>query len=89
MTEQDIKIIKDIGVMTKTEGWQHLKKDFLFQVEDLQTQINEIGGNEVVYSVNDLKKIRLGILKEILDYPDKYVSLVQNETKTDDFDPYK
>ena len=87
--EQTAKILQAISELTRTEGWQHLKEDFSFQIEQLQDEINEPGGNEVKYSEGDLKKIKMSVMKEMISYPDKYVSLVSTEKQVENQDPFE
>jgi hypothetical protein len=88
MDAKVIKTLQAISSMTQTEGWQYLKQDFSLLIERLQKEINEPGGNELKYSEGDLLKIRLRILSDILDYPDKFTSMAQTGTEVEELDPY-
>lgn len=89
MDEQTAQILLAISEMTSTVGWQHLKKDFTFQIEKLQEEINEVGGNDVKYSENDILKTRLKILKDIIAYPAQFISIVQTQQTPEELDPYR
>ena len=88
MDEKTAQILLAISEMTSTIGWQHLKNDFSFQIDKLQEEINELGGNEVKYSQNDILKTRLKILKDIIAYPDQFISIVQTQQIPEELDPY-
>lgn len=88
MDDKTAQILYAISEMTSTVGWQHLKQDFTFQIEKIQEEINEIGGNEMKYSENDILKTRLKILKDIIAYPDQFISIVQTQQKPEELDPY-
>lgn len=77
-----------ISSMTQSDGWLQLKQDFSFSIDQLQEQINELGGNEMKYSEGDILKIRLKILKDVLDYPDKYIAMAQTQQEPEEMDPY-
>lgn len=86
--EQIARILQAINTMAQSAGWLHLKEDFKFQIENLQAQINEPGRNEMKYSEGDLMKMRLKILKEIVEYPERFMSMLQTELKVEEQDPY-
>jgi len=88
MDEKTAQILLAISEMTSTIGWQHLKNDFSSQIDKLQEEINELGGNEVKYSQNDILKTRLKILKDIITYPDQFISIVQTQQIPEELDPY-
>ena len=85
---QTAKILQAISLMTQSEGWAFLKRDFENVTEALQLEINEPGGNEMKYSEGDLLKIRLKMMKDILEYPDRFRTLATSP-KEEDHDPYK
>lgn len=89
MDEETAKILQAISDMTNSAGWGHFKRDFSFQIEGLQKEINEPGGNEMKYSEGDLLKIKLKIMKEIIDYPDKYIAMTQKPKEPENEDPYE
>lgn len=88
MDKDTSRILQAISEMVQTEGWQYLKRDFGFVIDDLQNQINEPGGNVIKYSEGDLLKIRLRLLTDLLNYPDHFRALVIKDRKPDDPDPY-
>lgn len=89
MDEQVAKILQAISQMTNSEGWQHLKQDFLFQIDNLQDEINEPGGNELKYSEGDLKKVKMSLMKELINYPDKFISMATSGKEPENPDPYE
>lgn len=89
MEESVARIVQAISEMSTSVGWAHLRKDFEFQIETLQDEINEPGGNTLLYTEADLKKIKLKILKEIIVYPANFISMAQVEPITEEQDPYK
>ena len=89
MESQTAQILQAISRMTQSEGWQYLKRDFQFVIDQLQDQINEPGGNEMKYSEGDLLKIKLRLMNEVLDYPDKFISMAQKPVEIENEDPYK
>ena len=68
MTPEQIKVLHDVQRTKETDGWKHLVRDFSAKVDLLQEQINQIGGNEVQYSENDLRKIEMRLIREIIGY---------------------
>lgn len=87
MNEETVRILKVINDMAQSPGWQHLKRDFTLQIEALQEEINKPGGNDIKYSEGDLKKIRMHILKSILDYPQQFTDLI-TQPEIEDHDPF-
>ncbi len=89
MNPEVLKILEAISKMVESQGWQHLKKDFEIRISDLQDEINEIGGNEIKYSENDIKKLEMRMLKDVITYPQNFTDML-NQPKTDEEqDPYK
>lgn len=88
MNAQTNKILNAISRLTQSEGWKYLKRDFGFHIEQLQDLINEPGGNEMKYSEGDLLKIRLKILKDVLEYPEKFISMAKEQGKPEELDPF-
>ena len=90
MDSQTTKVLQDLSAMMKSPGWQQLIKDFSFRIRNLQDEINELGGNEMIMSTNDIKKTELKILKEIINYPDRYISQMISPSKSpQNMDPYE
>lgn len=89
MNPEVAKILEAISKMVQSEGWQHLKRDFEIRISDLQDEINQVGGNEVKYSENDIKKIEMGILKDIVLYPQNFTDLLTQPKTEEESDPFK
>lgn len=75
--------------MSRSEGWLLLKRDLESYSEILQDEINTVGNNEMVYTGKDLKILELNMLKQILQFPEKFLLRIQmKRTKTESFDAY-
>lgn len=83
-------IAQKIGAMLNSEGWAHLKSDFLIRADNLQDDVNVVGGNEMVYTKKDIKIIELNLLRDIMNYPERYLLMLKQERQpVEQMDPNK
>lgn len=86
--EELARILLAISQMTHTPGWAYLKKYFQIQIDALQTEINQVGLNEMKYSYGDIKKIEMRNLKDLINFPQNFINL-NMKPKLESDDPYQ
>lgn len=89
MNPEVLKILEAISKMVESPGWQYLKRDFEIRISDLQDEINEVGGNEVKYSENDIKKLEMKMLKDVVTYPQNFTDMLTQPKTEEEADPFK
>lgn len=89
MNPEVLKILEAISKMVESPGWQHLKRDLEIRISDLQDEINEVGGNEVKYSENDIKKLEMKMLKDVVTYPQNFTDMLTQPKTEEEADPFK
>lgn len=85
------RILNRLAKLVSSPGWKHMKKDFEYRIQVLRDKIEQVGGNEVKYSEKDIQIIEKKMLRDILDYPEKYIKeLMQpDQLDTEEMDPYE
>lgn len=88
MTPEQIKVLHEVRQTRESPGWQHMVRDFSARADTLQEAINQIGGNEVQYSENDIRKIEMRLIKEIIGYEEALVRGMAAPDTGEDLESY-
>lgn len=87
--EDDLaQVLKAVSDMTHSAGWGYLKQYFGVQIAALQDEINQVGNNEMRFSGGDIKKLEMRNLKDIIEFPDRFIAL-NLKPPVENPDPYQ
>lgn len=88
MTSEQIQVLSEIQKTKETPGWHHLIRDYSARCGILQETINQIGGNDVLYSENDIRKVEMRLIKEIIGYEEALAQSMTARSVGDDLESY-
>jgi hypothetical protein len=87
MDEEIKRQLQAISELTNSAGWGYLRHYFNIQIQAIQDEINQVGRNEMIYSYPDIKKLEMRNLKDLINFPDQYIAMIQNPPEEEE-DPY-
>lgn len=80
--------VSDVESLKNNRAWQAIVKDMLDVRAAIQEQVNMLGKDaEVKYSERDINIIKMQLIEELIQLPDKYLDWLQDKS-SETFDPY-
>lgn len=85
----ELHVAGKIKQMSQSEAWQYMQRDMENRRAQLQSEINTIGDNQMIYTGKDVKIVEIKLLDEILSFPANYLSrIVMKRQKIEQMDAY-